>query len=219
MSIPFPLRRIAIASVATLCFGAAGVASAQVTFFDKPPTPDQLRDALKRMPPPAAPALAVPTSRGGIDIPGDRGIVYDPPGTNAKPPTQPAIAAEPPRPPARPAPQGGPAPAAAFTINFDVGSAKVASASMAYVDAIGAVMARDPGMKLVIEGHTDGTGSYQRNMLLSWDRAYSVFKVLVERYGIDPVRLQPVGRGPLEPMPGVAPSDGMNRRVQFRIDG
>lgn len=49
--------------------------------------------------------------------------------------------------------------------------------------------------------------------------AYSVFKVLVERYGIDSVRLQPLGRGPLEPMPGVAPSDGMNRRVQFRIDG
>jgi outer membrane protein OmpA-like peptidoglycan-associated protein len=200
MSTLFPLRRFAIASLATLGFCAAGVVSAQVTFFDKPPTPDQLRDALR----------GKPTSRG---------IVWEQPGTQANQQTQQPIAAEPPRATAQPAPQGGPTPSAAFPINFDVGSAKVAPASMAYVDAIGAVMVRDPGMKLVIEGHTDGTGSYQRNMLLSWDRAYSVFKVLVERYGIDPVRLQPVGRGPLEPMPGVPPSDGMNRRVQFRIDG
>jgi outer membrane protein OmpA-like peptidoglycan-associated protein len=213
MSIPFPLRRIAIASVATLCFGTAGVASAQATFFDKPPSPDQLRDALRRTTPQAAPALAA------ADQPTSRGIVWEQPGTQANQQTQQAIAAEPPRATAQPAPQGGPAPAAAFPINFDVGSEKVAPASMAYVDAIGAVMVRDPGMKLVIEGHTDVTGSYQRNMLLSWDCAYSVFKVLVERYGIDPVRLQPVGRGPLEPMPGVAPSGGMNRRVQFRIDG
>jgi outer membrane protein OmpA-like peptidoglycan-associated protein len=56
-------------------------------------------------------------------------------------------------------------------------------------------------------------------MMLSWERAYSVFKLLVERYGIDPARLQPIGRGPLEPMPGVAPNDGMNRRVQFRVAG
>jgi outer membrane protein OmpA-like peptidoglycan-associated protein len=80
-------------------------------------------------------------------------------------------------------------------------------------------MARDPSIRLVIEGHTDVTGAYQRNMMLSWERAYSVFKLLVERYGIDPARLQPIGRGPLEPMPGVAPNDGMNRRVQFRVAG
>ncbi len=210
MSSPFPVRRIALAGIAALCFGAAGVASAQVTFFDKPPSPDQLRDALKRPTPQAVAAPAQPRSRG---------IVWDQPGTQANQQTQQTIAGEPPRAGAQAAPQDGPAPAAAFPINFDLGSAKVAPASMAYVDAIAAVMVRDPGMKLVIEGHTDVTGTYQRNMLLSWDRAYSVFKVLVERYGIDPVRLQPIGRGPLEPMPGVSPADGVNRRVQFRIDG
>ena len=48
---------------------------------------------------------------------------------------------------------------------------------------------------MAIEGHTDASGSAQRNLMLSWDRAMTVFKLLVERYGIDPVRLQPVGKG------------------------
>ena len=50
---------------------------------------------------------------------------------------------------------------------FDLGSAKVTPGSMGYIDAIAAVLARDPSIRLVIEGHTDVSGSYQRNMMLS----------------------------------------------------
>jgi flagellar motor protein MotB len=56
-------------------------------------------------------------------------------------------------------------------------------------------------------------------MVLSWERALGVFRSLVETYGIEPRRLQPVGEGPLEPMPGTNPHDGGNRRVQFRVTG
>jgi outer membrane protein OmpA-like peptidoglycan-associated protein len=205
------VHRLALSCLAALCLGVTASASAQVTFFDKPPSPDQLRDALKRAPA-ASPAPGQPRSRGSV---------WDQPGGQAGQQQQAAIAAEPPRAGAAPAdaPAGDQGPAAAFPINFDVGSAKVLPQSMGYIDAIASVMARDPSIRLVIEGHTDVTGAYQRNMMLSWERAYSVFKLLVERYGIDPARLQPIGRGPLEPMPGVAPNDGMNRRVQFRVAG
>ena len=118
-----------------------------------------------------------------------------------------------------PANASGGAPAAALPINFDLGSSRVDPASLPYIETIASVMRTDPSMRLVIEGHTDDRGSFNRNMVLSWDRALGVFRTLVESYGIDPGRLQPVGKGPLDPMPGTSPSDGANRRVQFRVSG
>lgn len=200
--------------LAALCIVTAPFASAQVTFFDKPPSADALRDALKRTTAPAG-----MTAPGASGQPRSRGIVWDQPGAQAAQQGQQAIAAEPPRAGLQPAEQAEAAPAAAFPINFELGSAKVMPQSIGYIDAIAQVLARDPQIRLVIEGHTDVSGNYQRNMMLSWERAYTVFKLLVERYGIDPQRLQPTGRGPLEPMQGIAPADGMNRRVQFRVAG
>ena len=110
-------------------------------------------------------------------------------------------------------------PAAALPINFDLGSSRIQPGSLPYLETIASVLRTDPSLQLVIEGHTDDRGSYNRNMVLSWDRALGVFRTLVENYGIDPRRLQPVGKGPLEPMPGTLPADGANRRVQFRISG
>ncbi|MFX9050261.1 OmpA family protein, partial [Acinetobacter baumannii] len=91
----------------------------------------------------------------------------------------------------------------AIPVNFDLGSSQVTSTSLSYIDAIASVLVRDPGLRLTVEGHTDASGSPQRNMMLSWDRAYSVFKLLVERYHIDPARLQPIGKGSTEPIQGM----------------
>ena len=49
-----------------------------------------------------------------------------------------------------------------------------------------------------------------------WDRAMTVFKLLVERHGIEPVRLMPVGKGSSEPLDELNPEAANNRRVQFR---
>ena len=103
--------------------------------------------------------------------------------------------------------------------NFDLGSSRVDPSSLPYIEAIASVLRSDPSLSLVIEGHTDDRGSYNRNMVLSWDRALGVFRTLVEGYGIDPGRLRPMGLGPNSPMPGTLPSDGANRRVQFRVNG
>ncbi|MGE0796685.1 MAG: OmpA family protein [Lautropia sp.] len=211
-----------------LCVPAA--VPAQVTYFQQPPTPEQLRAALMAVP--AAPR-AVPGAVGsaaGTRPPGvrTRGIVWnapaDAPGgapataaASAAAPLPPSAAAAEPVATAHPVSLGNVRPAAALPISFDSGSRRVDTTSLPYLESIAAMMKSDPSLQLVIEGHTDGRGSFNRNMLLSWDRALGVLRTLVEVHGIDPVRLQPVGRGPLDPIPGMSPSDSANRRVQFRI--
>ena len=109
--------------------------------------------------------------------------------------------------------------AAALPINFDLGSSRVDRSSLPYVERIAALMGSDTRLQLVVEGHTDDRGSFKHNMVLSWDRAIGVYRALVETYGVDPTRLQLLGKGPMEPLPGTDGSDGANRRVQFRIKG
>lgn len=116
-------------------------------------------------------------------------------------------------------PSGNAGPGVAMPINFEVNSSRVSVSSMGYLDVLARLLASDPSLRLTIEGHTDATGSLQRNLPLSWDRALSVYRVLVDRYGIDARRLEPVGRGSLEPIEGLTPTAPMNRRVQFRVIG
>jgi outer membrane protein OmpA-like peptidoglycan-associated protein len=211
-------RAIAIAVGA--CAALPVVALAQVTYFQRPPTADQLRAAL------VGPQVVTPAAQPLPSGTRTRGIVWNTAAMPAGTPSNAAASAAAPLPAApRPAPQAyaaagaGGMPAAALPINFDLGSSRVDPSSLPYIEAIASVLRSDPSLSLVIEGHTDDRGSYNRNMVLSWDRALGVFRTLVENYGIDPGRLQPVGKGPNDPMPGTLPSDGANRRVQFRVSG
>lgn len=207
-------RRSALSLLISLpaALAAPLAAQAQVTFFEKPPTADQLRAALRGGG--AAPARqAVAPRPAGVRT---RGIVWDKPAAGvpannvAQQPTPAAVTANAPI---------TPGPAAGMPINFARGSAKLDASSIRFVQTVAEVLRSDPGVSLIIEGHTDATGGYQRNMVLSWERAMGVYRALVENFGIEPSRLQPVGKGPSEPMPGTAPTDGSNRRVQFRLNG
>jgi outer membrane protein OmpA-like peptidoglycan-associated protein len=199
---------------------AANPAIAQVTYFHRPPTVDQLRDALLS---PAVQPPAMPTAAGTEALPPGtrtRGIVLDPdeaprdaPGARPGAAAAAAILAE----RARIAAPAVGARAAALPINFDFGSSRVDRDSLPYIERIASLMRNDPGLQLVVEGHTDERGSFTRNMVLSWERAIGVYRALVEGYGVDPTRLQLLGKGPLEPLPGTEPRDGSNRRVQFRV--
>lgn len=241
----FPLRKLSlpVSLILGACTLAPSMAEAQVTYFQRPPTADQLRAALLApasiTSAPAAPAGAPSGTRsrgivwqsgggaggsagsGSVGSSGSTGVAaaaVSPssqtlfPVAASKPAAQVAAVS-----PASSAGQGSPA--AALPINFDSGSSRVDRESIPYIEAIASVMRSDPSIQLVIEGHTDGRGSYNRNMVLSWDRALGVFRTLVETYGVEPKRLHPLGKGPLEPMPGTDPDDGSNRRVQFRITG
>ncbi|MGH1360559.1 MAG: OmpA family protein [Burkholderiaceae bacterium] len=211
-------------------------AHAQVTFFQKPPSAAELRQALMggaapQTVAPARPQAIAPARPAGVRT---RGIVWSGGGNTPvqKPAPAPAVqsAAAPVTAPVYSNPQqqaqsyqqkqaSAAGPAAGMPITFSSGSSRLAAGSIGFIQTVAEMLSGDPSLRLLIEGHTDSVGSYKRNMVLSWERAMGVYRVLVEQYGIDPARLQPSGLGPTEPMPGLAPNDGNNRRVQFRLMG
>jgi OOP family OmpA-OmpF porin len=101
-------------------------------------------------------------------------------------------------------------------INFETAKADIRPSSYGILDEIATALAATPHLKLVVEGHTDSTGTRNFNMDLSRRRAASVVDYLVKK-GISPDRLTPKGYGPDRP---VADNDtrvgrAKNRRVQF----
>ena len=107
--------------------------------------------------------------------------------------------------------------ALSLPVQFAFDSADVLPSAKPQLDAIAAGIRMLPaGQKVVIEGHTDAVGTEQYNDELSQRRAQSVRQYLVAAQGIDPTRLEAVGFGKHNPLPGRSPLAGENRRVQFR---
>ena len=216
MAHPSHLRSRGLAlAVATLLSLAGPAAHAQVTVADKVPSLDELQRLLGAGRT-AAPAPAPSTRGRGIEW--NAGGAAAPAGAATTATTERSF----PTHPAKSSPSGGDAggaPAVAMPINFELNSTRITPASMPYVDVMAQLLTRNPQLQLTIEGHTDAAGPAQRNLLLSWDRALAVYRLLVERYGIDGQRLQPVGRGPFEPLEGMTPESPSNRRVQFLVIG
>jgi OOP family OmpA-OmpF porin len=67
--------------------------------------------------------------------------------------------------------------------------------------------------KILVEGHTDSTGTPERNLSLSQERAEAVRNYLVNEAGISPDRLSAVGKGQSEPIDPNNPLAPENRRV------
>lgn len=199
-----------------------GNASADVTVYDKAPSVEELQQKLLGgqkaeqrkyktraivfgdAPADAAPAQTQPSAAPVAPAPVPaQSATYAPP----PPPSQ-----------AQPAVQASEN-AIAFPIQFRVNSAQLLPESMPFLQSIAGLMQKEPGVRLLIEGHTDISGSYQRNIALSRERAFSVMNHLIDRFGLDPTRFMPVGKGPMDPLHGLDPTDPKNRRVQFRIIG
>ncbi|HJV51239.1 MAG TPA: OmpA family protein [Noviherbaspirillum sp.] len=182
----------------------------QVTYFNKPPTPEELQRALKgSLHPDAAESSPAAFGRGirPIDIQqqAQRNIDGDKREQSKTSRENNGISST--------------SLAVAVPVSFKAGSSKIHLSSLSYIDAIATVLNRDPSLKLIIEGHTDASGDARHNMMLSWERAFTVFKLLVGRYGIDPARLYPLGKGATEPIDQDEPTASINRRVQFRVMG
>ena len=64
---------------------------------------------------------------------------------------------------------------------------------------------------------TDASGNYDRNLMLSRERAESVINFLTSRSGIDRKRLVPVGKGSSDPLRSLDARDPKNRRVVFKV--
>jgi outer membrane protein OmpA-like peptidoglycan-associated protein len=107
--------------------------------------------------------------------------------------------------------------AVALPVQFAFDSSDILPAARAQLDALAQGVRLLPATQyVVIEGHTDATGSPRYNELLSQQRAQSVKRYLVAMHGIDPARLKTVGLGMYLPLPGHDPRAPENRRVQFR---
>lgn len=192
--------------VAVALFMAGSVhalAQAQVRYFDRVPTAEEVLAVFDQ------PAAAGKGSKAAADEAAKpmlkmRGLEW---GAGTPEPTASAA----------PASADASGAALAFPVNFESGAARVSRGSLAYVEAIVAAMGRNPKLRLVVEGHTDVAGNSRTNLVLSWERAFSVFRLMVEKYGIDPARLQPAGKGSSELIVPSDPLNGMNRRVQFRV--
>jgi outer membrane protein OmpA-like peptidoglycan-associated protein len=104
-----------------------------------------------------------------------------------------------------------------FAIQFQVGSARVSPASEATLGSIAKILAMAPDRCVLVEGHTDATGNFDKNMALSRDRAGSVVNYIAEKAGIERNRLVPQGKGSTDPAPGLDPRDPKNRRVVFKV--
>lgn len=95
---------------------------------------------------------------------------------------------------------------------FNVNSAALDGDGRTTLDDVAGVLNEYPKTAVVVQGHTDATGSEEHNQELSERRAGSVRGYLVNR-GVDPDRLAAIGYGETYP---VASNDSESGRQQNR---
>jgi OmpA-OmpF porin, OOP family len=102
------------------------------------------------------------------------------------------------------------------SIRFKTGSAEVEPESYTILNQVALVIKANPDIKRVrVEGHTDSTGSRERNIELSKERARAVREHLIRR-GVSPRRLTSEGYGPDKPK--VSGDDEASRAKNRRVD-
>jgi OOP family OmpA-OmpF porin len=99
---------------------------------------------------------------------------------------------------------------------FDLNKAEIRTEARSVLEQIAAWLARNEDVSLLVEGHTDSSGSAEHNQKLSERRAESVKAFLVAQ-GVAATRVSTAGKGESEP---VVPNDSeanrqRNRRVEL----
>lgn len=104
---------------------------------------------------------------------------------------------------------------------FSSGSWTVNTEGRKAVQQLGQVLAQNPDIAVLIEGHTDnvpygGSGQLKDNWDLSTKRATSIVQILRENSGIDPINLTAAGRGEFAPIAPNTTTEGKakNRRIE-----
>jgi outer membrane protein OmpA-like peptidoglycan-associated protein len=105
-------------------------------------------------------------------------------------------------------------------ILFDVGRSAVKPGSQANIARIAVVLRQYPQHQILVEGHTDATGSEEFNLRLSQDRANAVRSALVAG-GVDASKISAEGFGESQPVASNDTPAGkqQNRRVEIVIVG
>ncbi len=102
-------------------------------------------------------------------------------------------------------------------IKFGYNSTAILPESLPFLEEVGKMleMPAYAQKKLVVEGHTDASGSRGYNQYLSEKRAEAVKVYLMDRFSITKDRLVVNGMGENQPLAGLSPYAATNRRVQF----
>lgn len=104
---------------------------------------------------------------------------------------------------------------------FESGKAVVNAQGKAALGKLAGVLNRQTDIDVYIEGHTDNvpihTAVFQDNWDLSVIRATSVVRILTETYGVNPLQIQPCGRGEFKPIDVNTTAEGKarNRRTEI----
>lgn len=101
---------------------------------------------------------------------------------------------------------------------FDVDSALIDAGGRSTLDATARVLVEHPKTAVIIQGHTDSTGSEAHNLALSDRRAAAVRSHLAGR-GVDPGRMTAIGYGEGYPVASNATASGrqLNRRTDILL--
>ena len=102
-----------------------------------------------------------------------------------------------------------------LNVNFANDSSDVTAENFAEISKLADFLREYPQTNVVIEGHTDDTGSTEHNQGLSERRAEAVAAVLIERDGVSASRVSTKGYGESRPLfdSSTANYRAMNRRV------
>ena len=105
------------------------------------------------------------------------------------------------------------------SIYFETGSAQMGLDSRAVVDEIGTFMKAYENTVVDIDGNTDSTGNRGLNVELSRERAETVKKYLIDKYGFPAARMRTVGNGPDRPISDNTTPEGRekNRRTDIKV--
>jgi outer membrane protein OmpA-like peptidoglycan-associated protein len=105
-------------------------------------------------------------------------------------------------------------------IEFDYNKYDVKPKYHQELKKIGDVMAANPELKMVIEGHTDNVGGKGYNMNLSARRAEAVRTYIIEQFGVKKTHLTAMGYGMSKPIASNKTAAGRqkNRRVEAAVE-
>jgi outer membrane protein OmpA-like peptidoglycan-associated protein len=100
---------------------------------------------------------------------------------------------------------------------FASGKSLIQPSARSQLEAVVAIMKKNPPLRIEIQGHTDNVGSALLNQRLSEKRALAVLRYLV-KHGIDLDRLESAGYGSAHPIASNDSAKGrkLNRRVELQ---
>jgi OmpA-OmpF porin, OOP family len=98
---------------------------------------------------------------------------------------------------------------------FDTGKATLKTGAYATIDKLAKVLNDSRDRQVIIEGHTDSTGSAETNLMLSQQRAHAVQAALLQR-GVSGSQISAVGKG--EDVPVASNNDASGRQQNRRVE-